>query len=175
MSEPGAKPVVVLMGVSGAGKTTVGRLLAGLIGAEFAEGDSFHPQANIAKMSNGTPLEDADRLPWLNAIAASIDRALGNGRGMVVTCSALKRAYRDILIGKRDGVWLVYLRGSRALIQERLTARKNHFMPPALLDSQFAALQEPAPAERPLIVEVACQPQDIAASIAEILAARRVA
>lgn len=168
----GARPIVVVMGVSGAGKTTVGRLLAGLIGAEFAEGDSFHPATNIAKMSNGTPLDDADRLPWLAAIAAAIDRARGNGRGLVVTCSALKRAYRDILIGARGGVALVYLSGSRALIQRRLAARKGHFMPPALLESQFAALQEPEPAERAIMVDVAAAPADIAAAIAGQLAVK---
>ena len=164
-----AKPVVVLMGVSGAGKTTVGRLLAGLIGAEFAEGDAFHPPGNIAKMSNGTPLDDADRLPWLAAIADSIDRARGNGRGLVVTCSALKRAYRDILIGPRDGVALAYLRGTPALIGRRLGARKNHFMPPTLLESQFAALQEPGGDERAIVVDVAASPKKIAAAIAGYL------
>ncbi len=166
MTAPGRKPVVVLMGVSGAGKTTVGRLLAGYIGAEFAEGDSFHPPTNIVKMSDGTPLNDADRLPWLDAIADSIDRARGDGRGMVVACSALKRAYRDILIGKRNGVALVYLRGSRALIGRRLDARKGHFMPPKLLESQFAALQEPGEDERAIVMDVAASPADIAAAIA---------
>ena len=165
-----ARPVVVLMGVSGAGKTTVGRLLAGLLDAEFAEGDAFHPTNNIAKMSNGTPLDDADRLPWLNAIAASIDRARGNGRGMVVTCSALKRAYRDILIGKRAGVALVYLSGSRDLIGRRLGGRKGHFMPPQLLESQFAALQEPGADERAIVVDVTASPKKIAAAIAGRLA-----
>ena len=165
-----ARPVVVLMGVSGAGKTTVGRLLAGLLDAEFAEGDAFHPTNNIAKMSNGTPLDDADRLPWLNAIAASIDRARGNGRGMVVTCSALKRAYRDILIGPRAGVALVYLRGSHDLIGRRLGTRKGHFMPPQLLESQFAALQEPGDDERAIVVDVTASPKKIAVAIAGRLA-----
>lgn len=170
MTPPGAKRIVVLMGVSGAGKTTVGKILSRLIGADFAEGDQFHPPANIAKMSNGTPLDDADRMPWLAAIAQSIDRASGNGRGMVVTCSALKRAYRDILIGRRAEVALVYLRGTRALIGQRLDSRKNHFMPPQLLDSQFAALQEPGPDERAIVVDVAASPKKIAAAIAERLA-----
>lgn len=166
MTSPDAKRIVVLMGVSGAGKTTVGKILSRLIGADFAEGDQFHPPANIAKMSNGTPLDDADRMPWLAAIAQSIDQACGNGRGMVVTCSALKRAYRDILIGRRAEVALVYLRGTRALIGQRLDARKNHFMPPQLLDSQFAALQEPGPDERAIVVDVAASPKKIAAAIA---------
>lgn len=170
MTATGAKPVVVLMGVSGAGKTTVGKVLAGLLDAEFAEGDAFHPADNIAKMSNGTPLDDADRLPWLDAIAASIDRARGNGRGMVVTCSALKRAYRDILIGPRAGVALVYLRGSRDLIGRRLGGRKGHFMPPQLLESQFAALQEPGADEGAIVVDVTASPKKIAAAIAGRLA-----
>ena len=166
-----ARPVVVLMGVSGAGKTTVGRLLAGLLGADLAEGDAFHPKANVAKMSSGTPIEDADRAPWLAAIAGAIDRARGQGRGLVVTCSALKRHYRDVLIGQRRDVRLVYLRGSRALIARRLGARTGHFMPPELLASQFAALEEPAAAERPIVVEVAASPEAIAAEIARRLGA----
>jgi carbohydrate kinase (thermoresistant glucokinase family) len=165
-NKPGAgKPVIVLMGVSGAAKTTVGRLLAGMIGAEFEEGDKFHPQANIAKMSGGTPLTDADRLPWLAAIAQSIDQAREEGRGVVVACSALKRAYRDILIGGREDVRLVYLKGSLGLIEGRLGARKGHFMPPQLLKSQFASLEEPVAAERPIVVEIAAPPRDIARAI----------
>lgn len=165
-----AKPIVVLMGVSGAGKTTVGRLLAGMIGAELAEGDAFHPKANVAKMSAGTPLDDADRLPWLAAIAEAIDRARGDGRGLVVTCSALKRRYREVLIGPRRDVTLVYLSGSRALIAGRLGARKGHFMPPALLASQFAALEEPGADERPIVVDVAPPPGAVAQEIAQQIA-----
>jgi gluconokinase len=162
-----AKPIVVLMGVSGAGKTTVGRLLAGMLGAELAEGDAFHPKANVAKMAAGTPLDDADRQPWLEAIAQAIDRARAEGRGLVVACSALKRRYREVLIGARPGVALVYLRGSRALIGGRLGARKGHFMPPELLDSQFAALEEPGADERPIVVDIAPPPGAVAAEIAQ--------
>ena len=163
----------MLMGVSGAGKTTVGARIAALLEVEFAEGDRFHPEANIEKMSNGAPLDDADRLPWLRAIAAEIDRARSQGRGLVVACSALKRAYREILLGGRPDVRLVYLRGSRALIQQRLDGRQGHFMPPTLLPSQFAALEEPAAAEAPIVVEVAAKPDEIAAEIARQIVNRR--
>ncbi len=166
-------PIIVLMGVSGAGKTTVGARIAALLEVEFAEGDRFHPEANIEKMSNGAPLDDADRLPWLRAIAAEIDRARSQGRGLVVACSALKRAYREILLGGRPDVRLVYLRGSRALIQQRLDGRQGHFMPPTLLPSQFAALEEPAAAEAPIVVEVAAKPDEIAAEIARQIVNRR--
>ena len=169
---PGS-PIIVLMGVSGAGKTTVGARIAALLEVEFAEGDRFHPEANIEKMSNGAPLDDADRLPWLRAIAAEIDRARSQGRGLVVACSALKRAYREILLGGRPDVRLVYLRGSRALIQQRLDGRQGHFMPPTLLPSQFAALEEPAAAEAPIVVEVAAKPDEIAAEIARQIVNRR--
>ena len=158
-------PVVVLMGVAGAGKTTIGRLLAELLGAAFAEGDVFHPPANIAKMSRGAPLDDADRLPWLAAIAREIDRALQQRTALVVACSALKRAYRDILIGPRAGVRLVYLSGARPLIQARMDARRDHFMPPSLVASQFAALERPGAAERPIVVDVNAAPETIAAAI----------
>ncbi|MGQ0676237.1 MAG: gluconokinase [Rhodospirillales bacterium] len=167
------RPVVVLMGVSGAGKTTVGRLLAEAIGADFAEGDQFHPPANIVKMSNGAPLDDSDRLPWLHAIAAAIDRAQRDGRALVVACSALKRAYRDILIGPREGVRLVYLCGARDLIEKRLGGRKGHFMPPALLESQFAALEEPVADERPVVIDVTAAPETIAAAAARRIGAKR--
>ena len=167
------KPVVVVMGVSGAGKTTIGARIAALLKVEFVEGDRFHPEANIKKMSNGAPLDDADRLPWLSAIAAEIDRARSQERGLVVACSALKRAYREILLGGRPDVRLVYLRGSRALIQQRLDGRRGHFMPPTLLPSQFAALEEPAAPEAPIVVDVAAAPQAIVAEIARQIAVRR--
>ena len=115
------------------------------------EGDSFHPAANIVKMKAGTPLTDDDRWPWLRAIAAREDVLRAEGQSAVVACSALKRAYRDILIGDRSDMVLVYLRGSQALIAGRMAARQHHFMPPALLDSQFATLEEPGPDENPII------------------------
>jgi carbohydrate kinase (thermoresistant glucokinase family) len=146
--------IVVAMGVSGSGKSTVARALAEREGWEMLEGDSFHPPANIAKMKAGTPLTDDDRGPWLRAIAAKEDELRAAGQSAVVACSALKRAYRDILIGNRPQTVLLYLRGSYDLIAERMRARKNHFMPPALLVSQFATLEEPGPDEHPIVVDV---------------------
>src|SRR4051812_4811952 len=133
----GDDPVVlVVMGVSGAGKTTVARLVAERSGWRYQEGDALHPPANVAKMHSGTPLTDDDRWPWLRAIAAVIDGWRAARQSGVVTCSALKRSYRDILIGGRPDVRLVYLRGSHDLIGQRLSLRRGHFMPPGLLDSQ---------------------------------------
>ena len=166
-------PIIVLMGVSGAGKTTVGTRIAALLEVEFAEGDRFHPEANVKKMSSGAPLDDSDRLPWLKAIAGEIDCARDAGRGLVVTCSALKRAYREILLGGRPEVRLVYLRGSRALIERRLNGRRGHFMPSALLPSQFAALEEPDATEAPIVVDISAAPESIAAAVARQIAVRR--
>ena len=135
------------MGVSGSGKTTIAEGLADAEHWTLLEGDSFHPPANVAKMRAGTPLTDEDRLPWLRAIAAAIDADLARGVNAVVACSALRRAYRDILIGDRRDVRLLYLKGSKALIADRLKSRKGHFMPPSLLDSQFRTLEEPGPDE----------------------------
>jgi len=146
------------MGVSGSGKTTIAQGVADRLGWDLMEGDRFHPPANIEKMSRGIPLEDADRLPWLQAIADVIDQHLASGRSAAVACSALKRSYRDILIGARHDVVLVYLQGLQTLIAERMAARTGHFMPPALLASQFAALQEPGPDEHPIVVSVAALP-----------------
>jgi gluconokinase len=152
---------VVVMGVSGSGKTTVGKLLAERLGWHYQEGDALHPPENVAKMSAGTPLTDADRIPWLHRIAARIDDWRSRGESGVVTCSALKRAYRDIIIGGRPDVGLVHLEGSRELIGRRMAARKGHFMPTALLDNQFATLQEPAPEERAIVVDVGGTPAEI--------------
>jgi gluconokinase len=157
--------VLVLMGVSGSGKTTVGALLAGRLGWSAAEADDFHPPGNIAKMRSGMPLDDADRLPWLAAIAAQIDRWRAEGKCGVVTCSALKRRYRDIIVGDRADVRLVFLKGERELIADRLTARLGHFMPPTLLESQFAALEEPTPEERPVVVPIQEPPHKLAERI----------
>src|SRR5947209_13177223 len=138
------------MGVSGSGKTTVGAMLAGELGWKYAEADAFHPTANIEKMAAGHPLTDEDRRPWLAAIAAWIDQRIEAGRPGVVTCSALKRAYRDQL--RRPQEALVYLQGSRELIASRMAARHGHFFSAAMLDSQFADLEEPDPDEHALIV-----------------------
>lgn len=142
------------MGVAGSGKTTVATRLAERLGWRLLEGDTLHPPANVAKMAAGTPLTDADRWPWLAAIAGVIDAWREAGGCGVVACSALRRAYRRVLIGDRADVRLVFLRGSRALIGARLTARRGHFMPAALLDSQFATLEEPGADERPITVAV---------------------
>ncbi len=163
--------VLVLMGVSGCGKTTVGAQLAAHLGWPMLEGDDLHPPANIAKMAAGTPLTDADRWPWLHAIAARIAAWRAAGRSGIVTCSALKRAYRDILVAGHPDVRVVYLQGDKALIQARLAGRHGHFMPPALLDSQFAALESPTAEERPIVVHVG---PPAAAIVAEILDTLRV-
>jgi len=151
--------IVLVMGVSGSGKTTVGAMLAGRLGWPYAEADAFHPRANVAKMASGHPLTDADREPWLRAIAAWIDRQLAAGGHGVVTCSALKRGYRDLL--RRPQVQIVYLQGSRELIATRLAARHGHFFQPEMLDSQFADLQEPGPDEDVMVVSIAGTPADI--------------
>lgn len=157
--------IVVVMGVSGSGKTTIAEGVARREHWPLLEGDKFHPPANVDKMSHGTPLTDEDRWPWLRAIAAAIDVLRTRGESAVVACSALKRAYRDILIGERHDVVLVYLKGSRDLIGKRMAARKGHFMPPALLDSQFATLEEPGPDEHPIVVSVEPPPDAIVAEV----------
>jgi gluconokinase len=164
--------VVVVMGVSGSGKTTVAAMLAGALHCPFLEGDELHPPANVEKMRSGTPLTDADRLPWLRKIAQEIDGWRDRQESGVVTCSALKRAYRDILVGDRRDVRLVYLKGSRDLIQRRMAARHEHFMPVALLDSQFATLEEPASDEHAIVVDVGGQPAEIVADILRQLRSR---
>jgi gluconokinase len=153
--------VAVVMGVSGVGKTTVARGVAQRLGWRLLEGDDFHSPENVAKMHAGTPLTDADRWPWLHAIAAEIDAMRGRGEQAVVACSALRRAYRDILVGDRPDVVLVYLQGAKDLIAARLGARRGHYMPATLLDSQFATLEEPAPDEHPIIASIDQAPQAI--------------
>lgn len=153
--------VVVMMGVSGSGKTTIARGVAGRLGWDVLEGDAYHPPVNVEKMSHGIPLDDSDRLPWLHAIAAAIDAELAAGRSSIVACSALKRGYRDILIGARRNVALVYLKGAPDLLAERMKRRTGHFMPPSLLASQLATLEEPGPDEAPIVVSVAPPPEEI--------------
>jgi len=145
---------LVVMGVSGSGKSTVAEHLAARLGWRYVDGDLFHPPANVAKMSAGHPLTDEDRWPWLRAIAAEIDHLAAAGTRAVVACSALKRAYRDILVHGRDDVRIVFLDGTQDLIAKRLAARKGHFMPPGLLDSQFKTLEPPQPNERPVTVSI---------------------
>uniref|UniRef100_A0A9E7ZNH0 Gluconokinase n=1 Tax=Bosea sp. NBC_00436 TaxID=2969620 RepID=A0A9E7ZNH0_9HYPH len=150
----GRPAVIVVMGVASSGKTSLGERLAERLGWPFRDADSFHPPENVAKMAGGTPLNDDDRKPWLAAIAAWIDDLRAKGEHGIVTCSALKRAYRQVIVGDRPDVALIYLKGSRDLIGRRMAARQHHFMPPALLDSQFAALEEPGADEKPLVVSV---------------------
>jgi carbohydrate kinase (thermoresistant glucokinase family) len=145
---------LVVMGVAGSGKSTIGEALSQRLGWRYEDGDSFHPAANVAKMSAGQPLTDDDRWPWLKAIAAEIERCRQAGQHIIIACSALKRAYRDILVHGRDDVRMVYLIGSHDLIADRLGHRKGHFMPPGLLDSQFATLEPPSPDERPISVSI---------------------
>ncbi len=153
--------IVLLMGVSGVGKTTIGELVAKRLGWRFVEGDDYHPRENVAKMAAGIPLEDADRWPWLDAL----NQALRKERDAVVTCSALKESYRRRLLEGIDHVLLVYLHGSKALIAARIAARKHRYMPASLLDSQFATLEPPA---RALRIDVAA---DVKKSVAAIVAA----
>jgi gluconokinase len=136
--------IIVLMGVSGSGKTTTGRLLAGQLGWPFVEGDDFHPAANVAKMRRGEPLDDADRLPWLRALRARIDELAGAGRSAVVACSALKQAYRELLGAGRPEVRFVWLTAPPGVIADRLGHRVGHFMPRAMLESQLETLEAPA-------------------------------
>ena len=153
--------VVVVMGVSGAGKSTIAGMLAARLGWTYEDADWFHPEANVEKMHSGKPLTDEDRWPWLHAIAAWIDATRRAGGHGVIACSALKRAYRDILVGSRRDVRIVYLKGERELVAHRTALRHGHFMPASLLDSQFATLQEPGADERPIVVSIDARPRAI--------------
>ena len=165
---------LIVMGVSGSGKSTIGTLLAMRLHWEYEDADWFHPAANIEKMHNGIPLTDADRLPWLKSIAAWIDQSRREGRHSVVACSALKRRYRDILIGDRADVDLVYLKGDEAVIARRIATRHEHFMPPSLLHSQFAALEEPTADEHPIVVSIEPPPREVVAEILTTLSKQKV-
>ena len=157
--------VLVVMGVSGCGKSTIASMLAHRLHWIYEDGDWFHPQSNVEKMHHGEPLNDADRWPWLRAIADWIDATRMAGDRGIVACSALKRAYRDIVVGERRDVRLVYLKGDRELIAPRIATRADHFMPPQLLDRQFKTLEEPAADERPIIVSIVPHPREIVDTI----------
>jgi gluconokinase len=165
----GHPAVVIVMGVSGSGKSTIGTLLAMRLQWEFEDGDWFHPQANIDKMHRGIPLTDEDRWPWLAAIAEWIDKTRASAGHGVVACSALKRRYRDVLIGDRKDVRLVYLKGDEGIIARRFATRHEHFMPQSLLHSQFEALEEPGPAESPITVSIEPAPREIVSRILSAL------
>ena len=161
--------IVIVAGVSGSGKTTVGALLADRLGWPFTDGDDLHPAANVAKMRAGIPLADADRLPWLRAIAAWMDERIARGDDAVVACSALKRSYRDLLLDGRPAARMVFLAPDREVLARRLAARHGHFFPGQLLGSQFDTLEPPAPDERVLTVVPADDPGGTVDSIIALL------
>ncbi|MEV6978265.1 gluconokinase [Kitasatospora sp. NPDC093806] len=158
---PRTPPTIVVMGVSGVGKTTLARLLADRLDLPFAEADEFHPAANIAKMSAGTPLDDQDRAPWLRAVGAWLKERAEAGTGGVVTCSALKHGYRDILRAACPDAWFLHLSGGHELVEDRLAHRTGHFMPPSLLGSQYAALEPLGPDERGAVLDVGPTPEEL--------------
>ena len=162
--------IVIVMGVSGSGKTTIGELLARRLRWEFRDGDDLHPPANIAKMKSGMPLDDSDRRPWLKAMSEAIHGWLNDGTGVVLACSALKAAYRDVLIVDPAVVKVVYLKAGFPLIQSRLEARQGHFMPAELLQSQFDTLEEPHDA---IVVDVSKPREECVSHIVQALRAAR--
>jgi gluconokinase len=171
---PAADPLaaIIVMGVSGSGKTTIAEALATRTGFACEDADSFHPKTNIAKMQAGFPLTDEDRWPWLRAIAKAIDQAAATHRPVVMACSALKRTYRDVLVHDRKDVRIVYLKGTRDLIANRLARRRDHFMPSSLLDSQFAVLEEPFPDERAVTIDIDASVENIVTAIVDTLSLR---
>ncbi|MCF6526617.1 gluconokinase [Streptomyces sp. JJ36] len=166
-----APRVVVVMGVSGTGKSTVGALLADRLGVPYAEADAFHPPANIAKMSAGTPLDDGDRAPWLDAIGAWARERQRRGPGLVgvVSCSALRRRYRDRLRAAAPGLFFLHLTGDRSLVADRLAGRRDHFMPSALLDSQYATLEPLQDDEQGTALTITAEPGQLAGQAAAVL------
>lgn len=165
-----AQPLVAVIGVAGSGKTTIGMLLARRLDVPFAEADSFHSAHNIAKMTAGQPLDDQDREPWLAAIADWISAQDGRGQGGVVTCSALRRRYRDVLRAASSRLWFVHLRAGQELIARRVTARSAHFMPASLVASQFAALEPLGPDEPGVVIDASAPPEQIVTSVLASLA-----
>jgi len=172
--ENGDPIVVVVMGVSGSGKSTIGKLLAEKLGCAYFDADAFHSPDAVAKMRSGTPLDDRDRMPWLARIVQKIELLVADDETAVIGCSALKRSYRDILFDgiPRDRVALVFLRGSYDLIRSRLAARQGHFMPASLLDSQFQQLEEPRTDEQPIKVDITPAPDAVVAAILREIARR---
>jgi gluconokinase len=155
----------VVMGVSGSGKSLIGAAFARALGVDFVEGDEYHPAENVERMARGIALTDADRAGWLRSLATRIREAKKTGTGLVMTCSALKRSYRDILRAEAAELQFVFLKGPRALLAERLAGRRGHYMPASLLDSQLATLQEPSPDEQAWVFDIRESPQDIVAAL----------
>jgi gluconokinase len=155
----------VVMGVAGSGKSLIGAAFAHALGVEFVEGDEFHSPENVERMSRGIPLTDDDRAQWLRSLAARIGAAKRAGSGLVVSCSALKRSYRDILRAEANDLRFVFLKGDRVLIADRLGTRRGHFMPQSLLDSQLATLEEPAPDENAWVCDIRKLPEDLVAAL----------
>lgn len=167
MAKTAQQPVLVIMGVSGSGKSTVAGVLAGRLGWDLAEGDDLHPQANVDKMHSGQPLTDEDRWPWLGLIADWIRGHTESGVPGIITCSALKKKYRDVLRG--ENVVFVFLQGSKEKISDRLASRHGHFMPPSLLESQFDALEEPSADENHISLSVSASPAEEAQEVIDRL------
>jgi gluconokinase len=155
----------VVMGVSGSGKTVIGAALARALGIEFVEGDDYHSPENVKRMASGIPLTDDDRAVWLRSLAARLREAKDAGTGLVMSCSALKRSYRDILRAEAGALRFIFLKGQRALIAERLAGRRGHYMPTSLLDSQFAILEEPSPDEDAWVCDIGESPEDLVAAL----------
>jgi carbohydrate kinase (thermoresistant glucokinase family) len=166
-----SRVVLVVMGVSGSGKSTIALELQRVLGWPFQEGDDLHPPANVEKMRSGRPLDDADRLPWLRSIARWIDDRLAAREPGIITCSNLKRAYRRITVGERTRVRLIYLKGEEPVIHGRIAERHHRYMPPTLLRSQFETLEEPGEDERPVTVLVHGSVEDIVGRLLRQLAA----
>ena len=153
------------MGVSGSGKSLIGAAFARALGIDFVEGDDYHSAENVQRMSREVPLTDDDRVRWLRSLAVRIRETKDAGTGLVMTCSALKRSYRDVLRAQASELRFVFLRGPRALLAERIASRRGHFMPPSLLDSQLATLKEPSPDEHAWVCDIRESPQDLVAAL----------
>ena len=154
-----------MMGVAGSGKSTIGAELARALGVDFVEGDEYHPTENVKRMASGIPLTDQDRAGWLRALAERIREAKNAGTGLVMTSSALKRSYRDVLRTDASELQFVFLKGPRALLAERLATRRGHFMPQSLLESQLTTLEEPAPDENAWVCDITRSPRDLVAAL----------
>jgi len=159
------RPRHVVMGVSGSGKTLIGSALARALGVDFVEGDDYHPAENVERMASGIPLTDADRAVWLRSLADRLRDANAADTGLVMSCSALKKSYRDVLRSGARNLQFVFLRGERVLLAERIAGRRGHFMPSSLLDSQLATLEEPSPDERAWVCDIRESPEDLVAAL----------